>query len=110
MGKPPPPNGESVFVFTATSPTSPAVPPPPPAPPLPPFPEGRKRRHAVGFCFPPEEVVSKGEGLGEGEMGADDMAMLAQQLELDSDNVSTHYMYKPMMYYKPTPSSAQSSV
>ncbi len=103
------PDGDQVFVFTATSPTplsldlppsppsfSPALPPPPPPPP-PPLPGtgsakgGRGRRNALGICLPPgEAVVPKGKGVAGGgeEMGVDEMAVLAQQLQLESDNVS----------------------
>ena len=67
-----------VFVFTASDPTSPDQVP------------VKRKNAAVGFCFSPAEERG-GEGLGGGAvppkgLGEEDMAVLAQQLGLESDN------------------------
>ena len=70
---------EGVFVFTASDPTSPDQVP------------VKRKNAAVGFCFSPEQE-REGEQLGRAALppevkGDEDMALLAQQLGLESDNV-----------------------
>ena len=72
-----------VFVFSAMSPTSPeqvVV---------------KRKNAAVSFKFDPEVIESEERvvsGGVRGEAGEDEMVLLAQQLELDSDTVSGFYV------------------
>ena len=79
---------EGVFVFTATTASSSSNPSSPD------YVKSKRKNAGVSFNLLPQEIVTlgEGEGEGEGEVGEkarDEMAVLAQQLELGgSDNVS----------------------